>query len=470
MLINRRISLAVGLLVMMAFTLACGLQVGVQDGQSNTPEGGPLSSPIPLTDAQPTGPAPTVPEETGEGSTEQPTETAPTPEGEMPGGESGVLRVAYVKDEDLWLWEENGSQQAITSSGGVQEVRLSSDGQLVAFTRRVDDFQSELWVVNTDGSEERLLVSANDFEGLDPEQRDPDSIALSPHRFDWVPGSHTLVFNTIQRYQGPGLGNFDDLRQVDAGSGALTTLLPAGQGGDFHFSPDGTQAALVTPEQISLMDADGSQLRPAVLTYEPVLTYSEYLYYAGPVWAPDSSYLMAAIPPADPMAEPLGPTRLYRIPVDGSSAEEIGSVTAFNLGGFGVVFSPDLTHIAYLRPVGQPPENTYELRVADSSGSNDSLFLSAPNLVLHGWTADPQRFFFSMGSAMEMQVGVLGNGYQPLIPSSGGVFELRWIDPQRHLYLQENAGAIELRLGQLNGPHSLIDSLTGGLPAYDFSN
>jgi len=465
---RRKISLAAVLLVMAALTLACGLQVGVQDDQPKSPEREVQTSPLPLTERQPATSTPAGISNTPDIPTLPPTENAPTPEGEAP--EDHSLRVVYVKDENIWLWDESGKQQVITSSGGVLEVRISPDGALVAFTRRVDDLRSELWVVNADGSEERLLVGVNDFEALDPEQRDPNSVALSPHRFDWVPGTHLLVFNTVQWFQGPGLGNFDDLRQVDVVSGALTTLLPAGQGGDFTYSPDGSQVALVTPEQISLMNADGSHLRPAVLTYEPVLTYSEYLYYAEPVWAQDSSFLMAAIPPADPMAEPLGPTRLYRIPVDVSPAVEVGSVTAFNLGGFGVNFSPDLVHIAYLRPVGQPPDNAYELHVASSDGTNDNLFLTETNLLLHGWTADPQRFFFSMGPAMEMQIGSVGGGHQPLAGSAQGVFQLRWIDPERYLYLQENAGAIELRLGQLNGEHRLIDSLPGGLPLYDFSD
>lgn len=465
---KRSLSLFFALLVFLFSILGCNFQVGVQDNPGNVPEaeGSPNSESVATETSTPQeapseGPTPAEPES---GS---PTEQA------LPESEEG-LRVAYIKDGNVWLWEEDGSSRALTSSGGAQEVNLSDDGLIVAFKRAVDDIQSELWAVNTDGSGERLLVAAADFEAMDADQRDPNSIALSPYRFEWLPGSHLLVFNTEQRYQGPGLGNFDDLRQVDAESGALTTLLPAGQGGDFYFSPDGTQAAVVTPEQISLMNADGSNLRSAILPYDPVSTYSEYMYYARPVWSPDSTYLMAAIPPAEPLAEPLEPTRLYRIPIDGSPAEELGSVIAYSLAGFGVSYSPDLSRIAYTKPVGQPPDNTSELHVADSNGANDSIFLTEENLLLFGWSPDSLRFTFSMGNNMEMQLGTDGGGFQPLNSSYQGIFNLRWVDPERYLLLRENNGAIELWLETLNGAQTQIDTLTsgfaGGPAVFDYSD
>ena len=55
----------------------------------------------------------------------------------------------------------------------------------------------------------------------------------------------------------------------------------------------------MTSGTIRLVNADGSERREA-FTYTPVVTRSEFQYYAQPVWAPDSDCLRVAIPPADP--------------------------------------------------------------------------------------------------------------------------------------------------------------------------
>ena len=105
---------------------------------------------------------------------------------------------------------------------------------------------------------------------------------------------------------------------MDAESGEISLLLKAGEGGNFYYSPDGQQIALVTPEDISLINANLSNRRGSVLEYIPVITYSEYLYYAEPAWSPDSSHLLVDIPPEDPMKQPPDSHSIFRIPADGS--------------------------------------------------------------------------------------------------------------------------------------------------------
>jgi hypothetical protein len=155
----------------------------------------------------------------------------------------------------------------------------------------------DLWVINSDGTDERLLVSAEDLDTMAP-----GDARAAPHQFEWVPGRNQLAFNThLQMAFGSALNN--DLHRVDASTGEWSTLLPAGEGGGFYYSPDGSQIAVVTGGEIDLVDAEGRQ-RERVLTYTPVNTGSEYQFYARPVWASDGHALRVAIPPPVPHAQP----------------------------------------------------------------------------------------------------------------------------------------------------------------------
>jgi hypothetical protein len=105
------------------------------------------------------------------------------------------------------------------------------------------------------------------------------------------------------------------------------TLLPHGQGGEFIYSPNGQEIAISTATSISLVHTDGTNRRE-VLTYPMVATYSEYSFYAMPIWAADSSSLRVAIPPADPLGEPRQPTTLWTIPSMEISPLKNGSIMA----------------------------------------------------------------------------------------------------------------------------------------------
>jgi hypothetical protein len=425
--------------------------------------------PIPVT--IPTVPTPT-PEEvfspTATQAAEPPTPTQvvePPPATQEPPPSSELLRVAYVKDGNLWLWTEAGGPQALTSSGNVIEAFLSDDGMLAAFTRQVDDFHSEIWVVRTDGTDERLLVSTADIEAM-LINRSPDASGVAPHQMAWIPGTHALAFNTRQSFMVGFLLN-DDLRLVNAASGEQVTLLPAGQGGMFYFSPDGSQIAITTPNQLFLVNADGSNRRDNVLTYEEVITSSEYRFYAEPVWSQDMSSLLVAIPPRDPLAARDQATTIWRVPADGSPAVQLGGVPATFFGG-GVAFSPDLSKLIYQREIGQPQENLRELHVAGSDLSEDRVLFTMPLLQFHGWAGDSQRFFFSSGPENQMQLGSLEGVIRPLMPEPGAFFNLKPVDADRFLYMKDDQGTWEFGLADMQGQKQVIDQISGFPASFDF--
>jgi dipeptidyl aminopeptidase/acylaminoacyl peptidase len=427
------------ILLLGALLVACG----------PNPISGPSVS-TPATPADPTAPAT---------ETEQPATATPKP----PTGQA--LRVAYIKDGNLWLWTESSGAQALTSSGSIQDVFLSDDGILAAFTRQVDDFSSEIWVVNTDGTGERLLVSTADIEAM-VVNRSPDASGVAPHKIAWIPGTHALAFNTRQSFMVGFLLN-DDLRLVNAASGEQLTLLPTGNGGMFYYSPDGSQIAITTPNKLFMVNADGTNRRDNLLNYEEVLTASEYRFYAEPVWSVDSSSLYAAIPPRDPLAARDQATTIWRVSIDGSPAMKLGGVPATFFGG-GVAFSPDLSKLIYQREVGLPQDNLRELHLADIELSEDRVLFTAPLLQFHGWAGDSQHYFFNAGQENRMLVGSLDGTSRNLMAEPGGFFNITPVGADRFLYMKEDQGAWEFGLADLQGGNQIIDQITGFPASFDF--
>jgi hypothetical protein len=77
-----------------------------------------------------------------------------------------LLRVAFVKDGDVWYWEEGGVPIQLTTLGDAVKVYLSDDGQVAAFVREISYESQEIYAVNTDGTNQRVLVSLADFAGM----------------------------------------------------------------------------------------------------------------------------------------------------------------------------------------------------------------------------------------------------------------------------------------------------------------
>jgi dipeptidyl aminopeptidase/acylaminoacyl peptidase len=406
-------------------------------------------------------------------SGESPVATSTPPVGDTPTDPPGPepettaepvgLRVVYVKDNTIYLWQEGEAPKAISRDGNpIYSLDLSDDGQVIAFNRQTGDVQAELWAVNIDGSNERLLVSEQDFKAYDP-----DALAVVPYHFSWVPGSHILAYNTNQIFEGPNPGLYNDLRLVDADSLIQTTLLEPGQGGEFNYSPDGSQIAIVTPTTISLINADGSNLRPAVLEYEPVLTYSEYQYYAEPQWLSDSSSLKVMIPPVDSLSEPRPPTSLWEIPLDGSPAVKTGEIVMMPFFTDSAAFSPDLTKIAYLIETGEPAQNIHKLHFANPDGSDDRVYHAEPLLNFRGWAKDGMRFALTVGEDRALQLGHINTAYSPADDLPRSVFRVDWIDDERYLYLQDGGTVANLYLAGISSAPVLLDEMPDAFAPFD---
>jgi hypothetical protein len=69
------------------------------------------------------------------------------------------LRVVYLREGNLWLWTEAGGNVMLTGTADLTAMRLSKDGQSLAFMRG-----PEVWTIRMDGTDARLLV-IQDKEG-----------------------------------------------------------------------------------------------------------------------------------------------------------------------------------------------------------------------------------------------------------------------------------------------------------------
>jgi hypothetical protein len=381
------------------------------------------------------------------------------------------LRVAYVKDGNVWLWTEGIGAAPLTASGSIQDVRLSDDGQVAAYVRESIPFRPEILAVNTDGSGERLLVSSADFLATYSGSPGDAPSGIGVYHMGWKPDSHILYYNTRPLFEGPGLGGYDDLRMVNADTLEKVTIFNPGEGGMFYFSPNGAQLAILTPTSISLVNADGGSLRRNVLTFASVITYSEYLYYPHPVWAADSSALRVAIPPADPLLEPLPPTSLWYIPADGSPALFSGSILAIPFAWPDTAISPDLSRVGYVVSVGVPTDNLRELHLANADATGDTVYIGGEMAEFIGWLPNSAQFVFVVrgsGATRGTHVGSVGGGYTTLSTDPSLMSDITWVDSTHFLYLWRNSGVWELRYNVLGGGSTLLD--TGQIWSYDYSN
>ncbi len=388
------------------------------------------------------------------GSTPEVTEVGPTVT------PPSVLRIVYISGGNVWVLTEGSPPAQITSSGGGERVLISSDGLKVAYTRRATpESPAELSSINSDGTGNALLLSAAQIDGLHP-------LGMFVHNdinnMAFIPGTHHVAFNTRGVLEGPGLPKYDDLFSVDAESAALTTIFPAGAGGDFAFSPNGASVAIVRPTTIGLAHADGSAMSADLVTYTAVMTYSEYMWYARPQWTADSSAIGVTIPSSDPLAPGISGT-MWRVPAPSGPALSTATISGdFFFAQFdSPLLSPDLSRVAFLRDTGTP--NVRNLIIANADGSGETIYATG-QLGWLGWAPDGAHFIFSESAGNNIRLGSLGTPASALVTGT----RLRWLDGTQFLYLSGSAGAWTLSRGSIGGGSIALAPLAGDFPSFDF--
>jgi hypothetical protein len=374
-----------------------------------------------------------------------------------------TLEAAYIRDGNVYYWEEGFPSLMLTSSGDAFDVRISGDGNVVAFTSGPDWYHQELWAINSDGSNLRLLV---DQTTLDSYITNRNAVSARIYSFEFKPGTHQVAFNTQLTFEGPGLFINDDLRIVDADTTALATILTPGNAGNFFYSPDGTKVGLVTSNQVSVVNADGTG-RIDLLAFPVVITYSEYNYYPPLYWTEDGSAIRVVIPPEDPMASPPELTRVWHLPADGSPPTTLMSMVTVAFPLNSTTLSKFAERVAYRVQIttGDPP--IFDLHLANADGSGDVVYATGP-ISFHGWGTNGEYFLFADADP-NPKVGQYGAGSTPLA-SVTKLINASWANPSQFLFQSKNGANFELWLGEVGSPSTLIDSTPSGLISYDFAD
>lgn len=460
--------------IFILFTLllaACG-PAPAAPSPTNVPPTPTLEAPtdLPPTELPPTDVPPTEIPPTDVPPTDLPQDTpTPTTE-EIPAlPPRDYLQVAFLNNAtDLLLWgEPDATVTTLLPATRAKDVRLSDDGILIAYRVELDVDQQELWVINADGTNARQLLSVDALRALEPA-----ALGTLINQYEWIPGTHTIAFNTSEFIQAPGQFLNMDLQFINADTGELSTQLTAGTGGNFVFSPDGLQYALIGLDNdagvgtISVLNTDGTNLRRNMLTYPYVLTYSEYNYFAQPVWSPDSTFLRVAIPPHDSLGDPTAPTLLWHIPANGTNGFQMGTVVTqpFFIGG--VAYAPDLNHIAFSRLTNPDDYLSAELVIAKADGSDDNVYATG-NLFFTGWAPDSRHFSYEDSQLQETYLGGIG-GAPTLLTDSPYVWNTTWLDNTRFLFSLQTDSGWEFRLGTVGAGSVLLTDLTDGFVQFDF--
>ena len=425
---------------------------------------------------------PATPQGTAAEATTAPSAQAPTP---TPVPAPANLYVAFSRDNNVWLWAEGGEAVQLTRRGGVDQIRISDDGAIIAFSRG-----GELWMVRADGSDERPLVSIDDLAAIRDVESTESELVL--HRFEWIPWTHHVAFNTRLDID-VGVILSDDLWQVNAEPGEKAAVLPPGDGGEFYYSPDGRQVAVATPGSVVLFDSGGGNRREA-LTYTPVATASEFRYYARPVWAADSGSLRIVIPPANPYAQPPQLATVWRLATEGTSPRLLGDIPSSAMSQ--PAFSSDLRYVAHqaAEQVGAA-ENRTSLLITDldlrgtvtyypESDAGVQITLDSGDVITHhpqvgqiyGWAPQGQHFAFATQPDPELgfqaQIGQLGGDVVLAFPdAAAAVIDLQWVDADRYLFVAQGARGWDILLGSVGGEIVPVATVGGAgpPPSYDFA-
>ena len=382
------------------------------------------------------------------------------PQLNQPGPRFSDWLLAYSDRMTIMVRIDGQLPTQVSDRGLVLSLVLSDDGRYIVYGRSDDRGENyELRVVDTDDSDDRLLLDEGTLDTLHPLGM---ALHIRPSQIGFIPGTYRLLMNTRGVFEGPGLAKYDDLLALDVVSGVLTELLPPGQGGDFHLAPNAQRLALSQSNNIALANVDGSSRQPDVITFDPVITYSEYAYYPIPRWAPDSSRFGVIIPSPDPLAQDQSAT-VWIAPANGGQAEQMAVLNGetFFAQSFGSpLISPELLDLAFLRSTGS--SNEQELYLARVDGSGEGLYITG-NLAWVGWNPDSIRFVYRI-QPNQYFLGSKGGNPQLLGQGRG----LEWIDENDFLLLSGQVGSWQLSLKNVNGTSdTLVDTSSDSL-IYDF--
>jgi len=208
------------------------------------------------------------------------------------------LVVIYLRKGNLWFWSEANGPYQMTNSGGLTDVCISDDGQMLAFVRG-----TEIWTARTDGTDAHLLVSRAVSGGRLAFSPNNLLITVSDKEQIQLIDLATAAITTVLTY--PVIMNGYEPEVVwTPDSSGFKTIIPAatesGQAEFFFVFTSGTVAslakfAMVSPdESLPFLSPDGG-----------------YVIYVAKAAGKKSLYLMDSSGATKPYGQPAEIVRAY---------------------------------------------------------------------------------------------------------------------------------------------------------------
>jgi TolB protein len=273
----------------------------------------------------------------------------------LPSGQTLPGKILFVKEGNVWAWSDGRARQ-LTAGGTWREPRLSPDGTEIAYVYRSTNF-SEIFVMNSDGSDSRRLTSSQSSSLADNDW---------VFRPTWSPDGSQLAFISDGESYNPivWLMNKDgsgkkQVLGVSAIQEAADTLSWAPEGKRLMVTAFGAEVS-----QIVLLEL--GRLTGQPLTNNPKGAFD-------PAWSPDGSTLALAVRES-------GRTDVRLRPVENAEEVEVSR------GGLAraPAWSPDGRQLSYLSSRG----GSFELYVVDVVAKDGHLAVQNERQLTHDLNVD----------------------------------------------------------------------------------
>ncbi len=367
-----------------------------------------------------------------------PTGTATPTETTLPLYTLDGLRMAYVVDGNIYLQDSGAQPVQLTSSGMDGAPYITSDGKRVIFYRGKLYEDTEVWMINIDGSGEELLIPSPALSNLGYGKYTEVNELYYFHK------SNQLIFSTrdfkpsgdkasdVNRI---GARSNNDLLLLNVDSGVLKRILFPADGYLFLLSPDEKRIAVQRKGLVDIIDTHGQTLRRNLITYPYPDGYS---FFSLPLyWTADSSQLITMLPIYEADYPPDdGPDQLnvWKYPLDGRPPVKIlldpppiGNELDFNI-------SPDgnwITYSYYNYPGKTDPTITEGVYLGNLQAGS-TLFLGGFDKYDHPhfvWSPDSTHFIIICYT-----LGMFMSDTQGEVTSLKGHGFLGWVDDRRYLF------------------------------------
>jgi hypothetical protein len=240
------------------------------------------------------------------------------------------------------------------------------------------------------------------------------------------------------------------LIDADGAPDAVVGFEPPGSGGVPYVSPDGNMVAMVQGDRVYTVGVTGIPSWQLALTFEPILTYSEWVYVPSLVWKADSSGFFVLVPASDPLGYPMETSEVWEVPLGGTPVvvQTFWAVPVFEMFP---VLAPNGYSSVYLAGTGDARTvNVF----TTGAGIIEYATYSVGNAGVSQWSPDSSRFLFWGGPPQTFYIGQVG--LPPiLVGDTPGVEAPRWAGNDRLVY-QDSGG---LRLWPIGGTSIPIDAV-----------